>query len=67
VVGKGHLKLTLGAFGHTLDAIGFGMADRLEEPGFFDGPLDVAFKLEENTYNGRTTPQAKLVDLRPAS
>ncbi|HEX8450812.1 MAG TPA: single-stranded-DNA-specific exonuclease RecJ [Longimicrobium sp.] len=66
-VGKGHLKLTLGAFGHTLDAIGFGMAERLEEPGFFDGPLDVAFKLEENTYNGRTTPQAKLVDLRPAS
>jgi len=26
----------------------------------------VAFKLEENHYNGRTSIQARLVDLRPA-
>ncbi|MBD0319088.1 MAG: single-stranded-DNA-specific exonuclease RecJ [Gemmatimonadetes bacterium] len=67
VVGQNHLKMTLGAFGHSLDAIGFGMAARLEEPGFAAGPLDVAFKLEENTWNGRTRPQAKLVDVRPAN
>ena len=66
VVGQGHLKMTLVSSGHTLDAIGFGMASRLQEPGFTDGPLDVAFKLEENTWNGRTRAQAKLVDVRPA-
>jgi single-stranded-DNA-specific exonuclease len=63
VVGQNHLKMTLSAHGHTLDAIGFGMAERMDETR---GPLDVAFKLEENTWNGRTRAQARLVDLRPA-
>jgi single-stranded-DNA-specific exonuclease len=66
VVGKGHVKLTLGAYGAKLDAIGFNMADRCEEPGFAASLLDVAFKLEENHYNGQTRVQAKLVDLRPS-
>jgi single-stranded-DNA-specific exonuclease len=66
VVGGGHLKLTVAAGGSRLDAIGFGMADRLvdADPGM--GPLDLAFKLEENEWNGRTSVQARLVDLRPA-
>jgi hypothetical protein len=42
------------------------MGERSQEPGFGAGPLDVAFKLEENHYNGRTTVQARLVDFRPA-
>jgi single-stranded-DNA-specific exonuclease len=66
VVGQSHLKLVLGGGGATLDAIGFGMGERASEPGFGRGPLDAAFKLEENHYNGRTTIQARLVDLRPA-
>jgi single-stranded-DNA-specific exonuclease len=68
VVGQGHLKLTLGAHGRTIDAIGFGMGGRSKEPLFAGagGPLDVAFKLEENHYNGRTSIQAKLVDVRAA-
>jgi single-stranded-DNA-specific exonuclease len=66
VVGNGHLKLRLGGAGAALDAIGFGMAGRWEDARLADGPLDVAFKLEENTWNGRTSVQAKLVDLRPA-
>lgn len=61
-----HLKLTLGAHGRTMEAIGFGMAERAKEPWLAGGPLDVAFRLEENTWNGRTTVQAKVVDLRPA-
>jgi single-stranded-DNA-specific exonuclease len=65
LVGQGHLKLALTSGGHTLDAIGFGMGDRL--PTLPEGLLDVAFRLEENTWNGRTTVQAKLVDLRPAT
>ena len=66
VVGQNHLKLTLGAHGRTMDAIGFGMGERTQEPVFAGGPLDVAYKLEENHYNGRTVLQARIVDLRPA-
>jgi single-stranded-DNA-specific exonuclease len=66
VVGQNHLKLTLGAQGRTLDAIGFGMAERTREPWLGDSPLDVAFRLEEHVWNGRTSLQAKLVDLRQA-
>jgi single-stranded-DNA-specific exonuclease len=66
VVGQGHLKMTLAAYGAKLDAIGFGMGARAQEPEFGRQLLDVAFKLEENHYNGRTTVQAKLVDFRPS-
>jgi single-stranded-DNA-specific exonuclease len=66
IVGRGHLKMTLAAFGTKLEAIGFGMGERCQEPGFGTAPMDVAFKLEENHYNGRTTVQARLVDFRPA-
>lgn len=66
VVGQGHLKMTLGAYGARLEAIGFGMGERCREPGFGTQLLDVAFKLEENHFNGRTTVQARLVDFRPA-
>jgi single-stranded-DNA-specific exonuclease len=66
VVGEKHLKLTIGAQGRTMDAIGFGMAERSREPWFAGGPLDVAFRLEENHFNGRASLQAKIVDLRPA-
>jgi single-stranded-DNA-specific exonuclease len=66
IVGQNHLKIVLTGGGATLEAIGFGMADRWGEPGLADGPMDVAFKLEENTWNGRTSLQARLVDLRPA-
>ena len=34
VVGQGHLKMTLAAFGTKLEAIGFGMGERCREPGF---------------------------------
>lgn len=68
-VGSNHLKLVLGGGGKTLDAIGFGMAERSAE---FAGRIDVAFKLEENRWRGRdgverTTVQARLVDVRPAA
>jgi single-stranded-DNA-specific exonuclease len=66
VVAEKHLKLTLGAQGCSIDAIGFNMAERTREPWMSGGPLDVAFKLEEHVFNGRASLQAKLVDLRPA-
>jgi single-stranded-DNA-specific exonuclease len=66
IVGREHLKLTLAAGAARLDAIGFGMGERLGDFNPADGPFDVAFKLEENEWNGRTRPQARLVDGRPA-
>lgn len=66
IVGQNHLKLTIGAHGRTMDAIGFNMGERSKEPWLAGGHLDVAFKLEEHHYNGRASLQAKLVDLRPA-
>lgn len=66
VVGQGHLKLTLASHGTRLEGIGFGMGALAAEPGFGRSPVDAAFKLEENHYRGRTSLQARLVDLRPA-
>jgi single-stranded-DNA-specific exonuclease len=66
VVGQGHLRSTLAGAGARLEAIGFGMAAQAEDPALRVGPVDAAFRLEENRYRGRTTVQARLVDLRPA-
>lgn len=57
-----HLKLTLTDGRHRIDAIGFNMAEKLP-----DGPVDAAFTLQENTWNGRTSLQLNLKDLRPAA
>jgi single-stranded-DNA-specific exonuclease len=64
IVGKNHLKLTLASGDTRLEAMGWGMGDRLREVNPALGPIDVAFRLEENTYNGRTSAQARLVDVR---
>jgi len=56
-----HLKLTLRAGNTRLDAIGFNMAEKLPS-----GPVDIAFTLQENTWNGRTGLQLNLKDIRSA-
>jgi single-stranded-DNA-specific exonuclease len=63
VVGDGHLKLVLGADGGELEAIGFGMGDRLPDldPAL---PFDVAFRLDRDEWNGESRLQAKLADLQ---
>jgi single-stranded-DNA-specific exonuclease len=68
-----HLKLSLqDASGAMLPAIGFRMGDRLRELGGVGSRVDIAFKVDEDTWRGRSsggTPgvQAVLVDLRVAS
>ncbi|MBN1671637.1 MAG: single-stranded-DNA-specific exonuclease RecJ [Kiritimatiellae bacterium] len=67
VVGKGtqkqgHLKMTVAAGREQLDAIGFGMGDRVVPAG----ALDVAFQLQRNVYMGRESLQLRLRDIRPA-
>jgi len=64
VVGRTHLKATLRAGAHALDGIGFGLADRAPTGA---GPVDVAFKLERNEYQGRDTLQARMVAVVPAA
>ncbi len=63
IVGNGHLRLTLGAGGARLNAIGFNLGDRLAEA---EGRLSAAFLPEFNTWNGVISIQLKIKDLRPA-
>lgn len=56
-----HLKLTLGARG--LDAIGFGMGDRAP---LCQGPVDAAFSLGFDEWDGKRRLQLRLKDLRQA-
>ncbi len=63
-VGKGHLKGTLRAGAAALDAIGFGMLDRA--PGATES-VDVAFKLETNSYRGRDSLQARMLAIVAAT
>lgn len=64
IVGQNHLKMTLARRRRTLDAIGFNLGHLLEEVDFNRGDLTVACRLRENTYLGRSTLQARLVDVR---
>ena len=64
-VGSNHLRGVLAAGGRRLEAIGFQWADRV--PWLGREPVDAAFKLERNEWNGRSTLQARLVALTPAA
>ncbi|MDX1494617.1 MAG: single-stranded-DNA-specific exonuclease RecJ [Longimicrobiales bacterium] len=66
VVGERHLKATLRQGDARVDAIGFGLVERIS-PERLDGKrYDALFRLERNEWRGRASVQAKLVDLRPA-
>jgi single-stranded-DNA-specific exonuclease len=65
VVGSNHLKGVLSAGRRGVDTIAFGWADRYTEYG--DVPIDVAFRLERNEWNGRSALQARAVALAPAA
>jgi single-stranded-DNA-specific exonuclease len=58
--GGAHLKLALGG----LDAIGFGMGDRLPACA---GPLEAAFSIGFDEWDGTRRLQLRLRDVRPAS
>ncbi|MGH7446641.1 MAG: single-stranded-DNA-specific exonuclease RecJ [Longimicrobiales bacterium] len=66
VGGGQHLKMTLGHGDARLAAIGFRMAERLRDLDFGATPLDVAFQLQHDEWNGRERLQARLVDVRAA-
>lgn len=64
-VGNGHLKLTVAQDERVMDAIGFGMADSLEELRGGNGMVALAYVLEENTWRGVTNLQLRLKDVQP--
>jgi single-stranded-DNA-specific exonuclease len=60
---KTHLKLNLiyGSDKKTYNAIGFGLGDKLP---FIQNDFDIAYTLDENTWNGNTSIQLMLKDIR---
>ena len=60
IVGNGHLQLTLAGGGVMADAIGFGLGDRPVPLG----PIDVAFQLKRNNYQGRQSLRFDVQDFR---
>ena len=61
-VGSGHLKGTLTGAGARLAAIGFNWADRAPTAEM----VDVAFRLEQNEWQGEVSLQARIVALTAA-
>lgn len=61
-VGTGHLKGTLAGRGGRLPAIGFNWADRAPKAEV----VDVAFRLEQNEWQGEVSLQARIVALTAA-
>jgi len=62
VVGQNHLKFSIASEGRTFDAIAFSYPLK----NLPEGPLDLAFTLKENSWQGRTTLQLQIKDIRPA-
>jgi single-stranded-DNA-specific exonuclease len=58
-----HLKLTLSDGRLTLDAIGFRLGHLLEN---LPGRIDILYTFESNEYNGRSSLQLNLKDVKPA-
>jgi single-stranded-DNA-specific exonuclease len=65
-VGQHHLRMTLDDGSGVLPAIGFRWADVVPEE-WLARPLDVAFRLERDEWQGRTTLQARVAALAPSA
>jgi single-stranded-DNA-specific exonuclease len=63
-VGSNHLRFTLDDGSALLPAIGFQWADAVPED-WLTNPLDVAFRLERDDWQGRVTIQARVASLAP--
>jgi single-stranded-DNA-specific exonuclease len=65
-VGEGHVKMRVTQDGTERPVIGFRLADRLREVDVTRGPIDIAYQVQENHWNGRVELQLKLLDVRAA-
>jgi len=64
-VGVNHLKFTLDDGSGVLPAIGFQWADDVPQ-NWLEHPLDVAFRLEQNEFQGQVTLQARVAAIAPS-
>jgi single-stranded-DNA-specific exonuclease len=65
IVKEQHIRFSLRQDHATLTGIGFGLAEKfplLQQKK----PVDVVFKIDENEWNGNTTLQLRVLDLRPS-
>jgi single-stranded-DNA-specific exonuclease len=58
-----HLKMMVHQQGYGLDSIGFGMSHHIHEVSNKQ-TFQACYCIEENTFNGRTTLQLKLKDIK---
>jgi len=63
VVGNNHLKLKVRNDGIVIDAIAYNLGDVSMQIRPNSQKLDVAYVIEENTWNGQTTIQMRIKDL----
>lgn len=64
-VGTNHLRFVLDDGSGAIPAIGFQVADRIPED-WLARPLDVAFRLERDEWQGRSTLQARVATIAPS-
>jgi single-stranded-DNA-specific exonuclease len=64
-VGTNHLRFVLDDGSGAIPAIGFQVADRVPED-WLSRPLDVAFRLERDEWQGRSTLQARVATIAPS-
>jgi single-stranded-DNA-specific exonuclease len=64
-VGTNHLRFVLDDGSGALPAIGFQWADQVPD-GWLEHPLDVAFRLERDDWQGRSTLQARVATIAPS-
>ena len=65
IVKEQHVRFSVKQGSVTITGIGFGLAGKfnlLEE----NKAVDLVFRIEENEWNGNTSLQLKVIDLRPA-
>jgi single-stranded-DNA-specific exonuclease len=65
IVKEQHLRFSLKQDNVIITGIGFGMADKLQLLQMKQ-PIDVAFKIDENEWNGEKSLQVRVIDVRPA-
>jgi single-stranded-DNA-specific exonuclease len=66
IVKEDHLRFSLKQDGTVITGIGFCMADKYSLLALKQ-PVDIVFKIDENNWNGNTSLQLRVVDVRPST
>jgi single-stranded-DNA-specific exonuclease len=64
IVGNNHLRFQVTQDNRRLDCIGFNLGDQRHRLSNGNNDVDLAYLIEENTYQGRTSVQLRVKDIR---